>query len=49
MPKISRLRNMRKVSNPPRRPYEKERLDAELKLCGEYGCEFPFFGGFSSL
>ncbi|GBG29539.1 40S ribosomal protein S9 [Hondaea fermentalgiana] len=37
MPKISRHRNFSKVSNPPRRPYEKERLDQELKLCGEYG------------
>eukprot|EP00741_Cyanophora_paradoxa_P004735 tig00000826_g4593.t1 len=30
-------RNYSKVAVPPRRPYEKERLDAELKLVGEYG------------
>ena len=30
-------RNFNKVWKSPRRPYEKERLDRELKLCGQYG------------
>jgi len=37
MPHLSALRTRGKVAAPPRRPFEKERLDAELKLCGEYG------------
>ena len=37
MPTNAMHRNYRKTSKPPRRAYEKERLDAELKLVGEYG------------
>ena len=37
MPSVSRYRQQSKVSSTPRRPHEKERIDAELRLCGEYG------------
>merc|ERR1719335_841442 len=37
MARIAFYRNHSKVVIRPRRPYEKERLDAELKLLGEYG------------
>jgi len=37
MVKNSRHRNYGKTSKTPRRPFEKERIDSELKLVGEFG------------
>lgn len=37
MPHVAFYRNYNKTFNKPRRPFEKERLDAELKMVGEFG------------
>lgn len=37
MPSTTFLRNHGKTSRTPNRPFEKERMDAEMKLLGEYG------------
>ncbi|XP_049849921.1 uncharacterized protein LOC126320467 [Schistocerca gregaria] len=37
MPHLSVLRNYSKTSKTPRRPFEKERIDAEMQLIGEFG------------
>ncbi len=34
---VRKYRNFGKVYKSPRRPFEKERLDKEMKLVGEYG------------
>jgi small subunit ribosomal protein S9e len=37
MPHVSFLRNHGKTSRTPRRPFEKQRIDTEMKLIGEFG------------
>uniref|UniRef100_A0A2N9I9D2 Uncharacterized protein n=1 Tax=Fagus sylvatica TaxID=28930 RepID=A0A2N9I9D2_FAGSY len=39
---VSFYRNYGKTFKKPRRPYEKERLDHELRLVGEYGLRWSF-------
>ena len=42
MPSVTRYRNSSQVYTTPRRPYEKERIDAELRLCGQYGLKAKY-------
>ena len=37
MAKTKSYRNQSKTANKPKKMYEKERIDQEVKICGEYG------------